>query len=173
MPDNNDILNALKGSPLFAPPTRGAGMDPSSILNMLMMQNKRPMILGGRPSPATITGGIGPPQGRLQSLSPNLARVPWENSAKDLSDTAKYDLKSPLKTDLGTKYPDFNTYSGLPNAANYEKSNTEKYNYAVMEQTLRKAGFDPSKMSDVEKVVQMFKLQGMWPSPDDNNNPTK
>lgn len=168
MPDDNvNILNALKGGPLFIPPTKGAGLDQSAILNMLMMSNKRPTIMGGGPSRATITGGIGPPQGIFK---PQLKNVPWENSAQDLSDTARFEHKTPLKNTLGddylktwaTPYSDMST-----NAANRDRTNIEKYNYAVMEQTLQKAGFDTSKMTDVEKVIAMFKLQGLFPDPND------
>lgn len=159
--DSDRILKALKGGPLFSSPIKGAGMDQSAILNMLMMPNKRPFIMGGGPSRATITGGYGNFPGVNR-------RIPWENSAKDLSDTAKYDLKTPLNTDLGTPIPDFKTFSGMPGQANENKTNLDKYNYALMEQALKKAGFDTTKMSDVEKVVAMMKLEGLWPNGDNN-----
>ena len=153
MPDNNDILQALKGSPLFAPPTKGGGIDQSAILNMLMAPNKRPFILGGGPSPATITGGIG----RLKGLS---GAISWENSAKDLKDQAQFDFNKPLVQNLGSSY---SSLKGSPlnptqmDAANREKTHQEKYNYAVMDQKLKSMGHDPNKMTDVEKVLAVLK----------------
>jgi hypothetical protein len=152
MPHNNDILSALNGSPIFAPPTRGAGMDPSAILNMLMA-NKRPFPLGGSPSPATITGGMG----RMKGFA---GQVPWENSAKDLSDTAQFDFNKPLVKNLGTPYSPLQGSPFNPkqiDAANRIKTDTEKYNYAAMDQKLKSIGHDPEKMTDLEKVLAILR----------------